>query len=575
MTSHALRTLLAVTLIAGVAAACGDSSPTAPSVATIAAPPSASTPPDSPGALGQVPGAFTTMTATTTAPIKVTFDSFKGSVGNAATECAALARTYASGSEWFGVKLDQAPTGGSHTLADGMLTFTIANGTDTTFNWTSNVAVDAVFVKSGSEGHNLYLYNPESTAGTGLGTPLYTKKNGQQGRQGISHITVCYDVELLVSKTASTTFTRDFDWSISKTVDQPSVSIAGTGLATVNYTVGVTKDAGTDSDFAVSGTITVTNPHTSLTADGIVVTDSLTDHGAIAVRCPKTALGPGQSMVCDYDAALATGAARTNTGAADPATFGFPRSTGEAAVAFVTPTTVLDDSVTLSDTFDGAGIAGSLASSRTFPYTRTFGSADVACGETVTFPNTASITGDGAPKTASADVTVTRTCTPPPTPICTTVTTNDETAYGYLSSTSIRLNSLDGVVAERWGWTNGPLTGDAYTFDLYAGAGQNDLTKGTRVGTVTANRNASTWTITFTTTNGTLGATHVYLGADFTAWKTQGQGQVRVVANGLLGSTNNAADSTTSTHTITYTGATPPYLIMHAEVNGIVTTKCS
>lgn len=37
----------------------------------------------------------------------------------------------------------------------------------------------------------------------------------------------------------------------------------------------------------------------------------------------------------------------------------------------------------------------------------------------------------------------------------------------------------------RWGWNIGPLTEGTYTYDVYAGAGQCDITKGALVGTVT------------------------------------------------------------------------------------------
>jgi hypothetical protein len=44
-----------------------------------------------------------------------------------------------------------------------------------------------------------------------------------------------------------------------------------------------------------------------------------------------------------------------------------------------------------------------------------------------------------------------------------------------------KLNELRGIASNKWGWYMPAETG---TFDIYAGAGQNDLTKGTLVGTV-------------------------------------------------------------------------------------------
>ncbi len=48
-----------------------------------------------------------------------------------------------------------------------------------------------------------------------------------------------------------------------------------------------------------------------------------------------------------------------------------------------------------------------------------------------------------------------------------------------------------------WGWTNGPLGPNGYEFDIYAGAGKCDITKGTVVGTLTINYDGSTATIAY------------------------------------------------------------------------------
>ena len=59
---------------------------------------------------------------------------------------------------------------------------------------------------------------------TGARLPVPVPPTTPSG-QGISHVSFCYDVELLVSKTAATTFTRDYDWTIAKSVDQPSITL--------------------------------------------------------------------------------------------------------------------------------------------------------------------------------------------------------------------------------------------------------------------------------------------------------------------------------------------------------------
>jgi hypothetical protein len=77
------------------------------------------------------------------------------------------------------------------TYSDGTLSVTIDLSDDgTTVSWTSNIGVDAVFVKAGNSG-NLYVYNPESTGDTNLVSPT-----GPQGQLlAISHLSFCYDVE--------------------------------------------------------------------------------------------------------------------------------------------------------------------------------------------------------------------------------------------------------------------------------------------------------------------------------------------------------------------------------------------
>ena len=393
--SRAAKLAVAATFTVA-AAACGSSNPIAPASAVVAE------------ATGQSAFSASTRTAQALSAPSAAPIFLAGGSGTNYT-CSDLAATYAPGATWFELKLDRFPQA-SETVSDGVLSVNITNGTPVSFDYAANRGIDAVFVKSGADGHHLYNYSPEATSGTGLTTP--------NSRQDISHISFCYDVELVVSKTASTTFTRDFDWTLAKSVDNAAVTVPDAGSATVNYSVAVTKDAGTDSAWAVSGSITVTNPHPSKTASGISVSDQMSDHGAVPVSCPSTALAPLASMTCSYGSvSLASGAARTNTAAAASTSFGFAKGAGSADVTFVTPTTVLDNAVSISDTFPGAALANfSLAASRTFTYARTLSASNfTACGVATTVDNTATLaTDDGATVSSSASVVATLTCPPPP-----------------------------------------------------------------------------------------------------------------------------------------------------------------
>ena len=92
---------------------------------------------------------------------------------------------------WAQFKLEGGALGDG-TYTDGTLEVTISDFQDSSsgnpgsFDWSSNIGVDAVFVKAGSDKHNLFVYSPESTGDTALGP------QAGQGN-GISHISFCYD----------------------------------------------------------------------------------------------------------------------------------------------------------------------------------------------------------------------------------------------------------------------------------------------------------------------------------------------------------------------------------------------
>ena len=101
------------------------------------------------------------------------------------------------GQSWTELKIqDTAPffwDGLNGTFDDGTLSVTITGITtafEPPFSWSSNIGVDAVFVKGGNVGGFLYLYDPEATADTGLTTP----DNPSEEPANISHISFCYDL---------------------------------------------------------------------------------------------------------------------------------------------------------------------------------------------------------------------------------------------------------------------------------------------------------------------------------------------------------------------------------------------
>jgi hypothetical protein len=105
--------------------------------------------------------------------------------GAANLTCSDLARTYAPGVTWTELKIDPPA---NTTMSDGTLSVTVSNFTGKFFDWSSNtIPVDAVFVKAGAAGSNLYLYSPAAMSGSSLTSPGETGNN-------ISHIAFCYQV---------------------------------------------------------------------------------------------------------------------------------------------------------------------------------------------------------------------------------------------------------------------------------------------------------------------------------------------------------------------------------------------
>jgi hypothetical protein len=176
----------------------------------------------------------------------------------------------------------------------------------------------------------------------------------------------CQGADLSVSKTATPTFTRKYKWSIGKAVDKTSVTLIGGGSATFNYTVTASHDSGTDSNFKVTGTVTITNPNDWEAITLTSLSDALDKSGACTFdtagpyTVPKAtdSTHPG-SLQVNYTCANALGTDTKNTATAnwDSSAAHTPdgSANGGADVAFTTPTTVTDKCANVTDNFDGGG----------------------------------------------------------------------------------------------------------------------------------------------------------------------------------------------------------------------------
>src|SRR3972149_2877253 len=72
------------------------------------------------------------------------------------------------------------------TYTSGPLTVTLRNFAEDSFDWESNIGVDAVIVKGGNAGSYLYRYDPPAEAMSDVGLTV-------PGQNAISHLSFCYD----------------------------------------------------------------------------------------------------------------------------------------------------------------------------------------------------------------------------------------------------------------------------------------------------------------------------------------------------------------------------------------------
>ncbi|MGH9230629.1 MAG: LPXTG cell wall anchor domain-containing protein [Acidimicrobiales bacterium] len=130
-----------------------------------------------------------------------------------------------AGTSWIELKVEPVEDG---TFTEGMLTVTV-DVSDTpdgpVVDWTSNIGVDAVFVKGGPNG-TLYLYDPpaESTGDTGLHAPV----NPNNGKFfGLSHLSFCYDEDRATTTTTEEETTTTTEKETTTTTEKETTTTTG------------------------------------------------------------------------------------------------------------------------------------------------------------------------------------------------------------------------------------------------------------------------------------------------------------------------------------------------------------
>ena len=300
------------------------------------------------------------------------------------------------------------------TIADGSVTVTdTLGGTLGTMSYTETSPKPFEYSKTFTDAGGTCTKH-DNTATTTTNTSQTTDTASQQ-------VTVCVGKDLTVVKTVVPTFTRAYGWTIGKNVDKTLVR-ALNGTATFTYTVVASQTGFTDSAWAATGTITVSNPNDWEAITVTSVTDSATGGTCAVTNGANVLIAKSGSADLTYRCTFTSGAGGTNTASAawnkDVASTPTGSATGTKAVAFTTPTTRTDESITVTDTFNGAlTTLGTVAATESQP----FASATYLYSHTVPIPahdcvsytNIAVFTTNDTLTTGSATRTV-QVCRIPP-----------------------------------------------------------------------------------------------------------------------------------------------------------------
>lgn len=311
----------------------------------------------------------------------------------------------------------------------------------------------------------LTAYAGINVTDTGEGAWILTISHGCPGKPDYEKLTV--------SKTVTTSYTRTHNWSIAKSVDPSDIYLymPGQGAnkpsqATATWTVDVTYEGYTDSDWNVSGTITIKNTGT---LDAVITgVEDVLAGTSISVNCgvgfPYT-LPKGSTLTCTYSEDGYVTGSNVVTVTTERATY-----SDEKPIVWGAPTKEINKTVTIKDNGTELGTA-TAPNDAQFSYTKTFEWGDYGeanCGDH-TYANTASVISDNGEVLASATATLTVHVQ------CYVY----ETAYGQGSGSICFIPTFS-----NWGWTTPIAPGSTTVLDLWAGAGQCDTGKGTPVGSV-------------------------------------------------------------------------------------------
>ncbi|MBK8758261.1 MAG: hypothetical protein IPM08_14410 [Actinomycetales bacterium] len=297
------------------------------------------------------------------------------------------------------------------------VTGTLTGSVDASITVTDPMAPNGVvgtFTESGSASYDVTLTGSVGQCQTIDNTATISST----GQSDSASVQLCIVKAPTATKTAAGTFTRTYDWTIAKSAADTLVEVAPDGTATFTYTVTATPGATTDSDWAMTGTVTVTNPN------AFPVSATVTDlpYGAAAACTYPNGATVAVSASGSADVAYAcTGlgappAVASNTATvawtAEPVSGQPVSGTASASISPVvfTETNSVDKSIVVWDdkTGDTPVQIGTAVwddpASQTITYSVTKPASDSAPGSCTSYDNTASFDTAANADTATATV---------------------------------------------------------------------------------------------------------------------------------------------------------------------------
>src|SRR5205823_146081 len=159
------------------------------------------------------------------------------------------------------------------------------------------------FYGSTTCGQWLYFFSKMGDAGTIGGHDYNVTAGFEEWRVRLAPV-------VNVTKTATPTFDRTYDWTVAKSVLPDTLNPFDGQSGDVTWSVTPTRGAAQDSNWKVAGTITVTNPTgsgaipTAISATVNSVTDVIDGSLNATVTCPNVTfpktLAGGASFNCNY-----------------------------------------------------------------------------------------------------------------------------------------------------------------------------------------------------------------------------------------------------------------------------------